>query len=214
MKQGQTIRCVAVFISILLVTQVSVYAAHFIAGGGRYSPDNMSQVDVEFQFLGVGVRPVSDPIDPIIDTHIQFTIIHPSGSIPFRLFTSGTELKPFTVDPVPPTSPPPPDRHIITITGKMLSKLVLGVEPDDQHLTEIVEFEVRAVDEKRSGPDGNPLPESLTLTLHYDATQDTASRLLETLGADLVTCNADICTLTLAGMMIEGEIESHTAGGE
>ena len=214
MKQGQMTGCVAVFIAVLLVTQVSVYADHFIAGGGRYSPDNRPQVVVEFQFLGVGVRPVSDPIDPIIDTHIRFTIIHPSGSIPFRLFTSGTELKPFDVVPVPPTSPPPPDRHIITITGKMLSKLVLGVEPDDRHLTEIVEFEVRAMDEKRSDPDGNPLPESLTLTLHYDATQDTASLLLETLGADLVTCNADICTLTLAGTTIEGEIESHTAGGE
>jgi hypothetical protein len=213
MKQGQTIGCVAVFIAVFLVTQASVYANHFIAGGGRYSPDNMPQVNVEFQFLGVGVRPVSDPIVPIIDTHIQFVIIHPSGSIPFRLFTSGTELKPFDVKPEPPP-PPSPDRHIITITGKMLSKLVLGVEPDDQHLTEIVEFEVRAMDEKRSDPDGNPLPESLTLTLHYDATQDTASRLLETLGADLVTCNADICTLTLAGTTIEGEIESHTAGGE
>ena len=213
MKQGQMTGCVAVFIAVFLVTQASVYAAHFIAGGGRYSPDNMPQVSVKFQFLGVGSRPVSDPIVPIIDTHIQFTIIHPSGSIPFRLFTSGTELKPFMVEPVPPSSPPP-DRHIITITGKMLSKLVLGVEPDDQHLTEIVDFEVEAKDEKRSDPDGNPLPESLTLTLHYDATQDTASRLLETLGADLVTCNADICTLTLAGTTIEGEIESHTAGGE
>jgi hypothetical protein len=111
------------------------------------------------------------------------------------------------VEPVPPTSPPPPDRHIITITGKMLSKLVVGVEPNDRHLTEIVEFEVRAVDEKRSDPDDNPLPESLTLTLRYDATQPTASRL-----ADLVTCNAGICTLTLEGRMIDGEIESHTAG--
>ena len=213
MKQGQTIGCGAVLIAVLLVTQVSVYAAHFIAGGGRYSPNNMPQVSVEFQFLGVGVRPVSDPIDPIIDTHIQFTIIHPSGSIPFRLFTSGTELEPFMVEPFPPTSSPP-DRHNITITGKMLSKLVVGVEPDDQHLTEIVDFEVHAMDEKRSDPDGNPLPESLTLTLRYNETQPTASRLLEILGADLVDCNADICTLTLAGTTIEGEIESHTTGGE
>jgi hypothetical protein len=220
MKQGQTIGCVAVFIAILLVTQASVYANHFIAGGGRYSPDNMPQVSVKFQFLGVGFRPVSDPIVPIIDTHIQFTIVIPyedtSGSIPFRLFTSGTELKPFTVDPVPPTSPPPPDRHIITITGKMLSKLVLGVEPDNQHLTEIVDFTVEARDEKAPEPGSEPLPESLTLTLQYRETpqRDTADWLSETLGADLVPCNAGICTLTLAGMMIEGEIESHTAGGE
>lgn len=213
MKQGQTIRCAAVLIAVLLVTQASVYADHFIAGGGRYSPINMSQVIVKFQFLGVGFRPASDPIEPIIDTHIQFTIVHQNGSMPFRLFTSGTELNPFDVvpEPLPPSSP---DRHLITITGKMLSKLVLGIEPDDRHLTEIVDFRVEAVDEKRLGPDRKPLPESLTLTLHYDATQDTAPLLLETLGADLVTCNADICTLTLTGMTLAFEIESHTAGGE
>jgi hypothetical protein len=175
----------------------------------------MPQVSVKFQFLGVKSR-LTDPPVPVIDTHIQFTIVisseDTSGSIPFRLFTSGTELEPFMVVPDPPTSPPPPDRHLITITGKMLSKLVLGVEPDDQHLTEIVDFEVHAMDEKRSDPDGNPLPESLTLTLRYNETQPTASRLLEILGADLVDCNAGICTVTLEGIMIDGEIESHTAG--
>lgn len=130
--------------------------------------------------------------------------------MPFRLFTSGTELDyPFRVVSDPPNIDPPP-RHLITITGKMLSKLVLGVEPDDQHLTEIIDFEVNAVDVNlpEAGSD------SVTLILHYNATQPTASLLLETLGADLVTCNADTCTLTLAGTTIEGEIESHTAGGE
>jgi hypothetical protein len=220
MKQGQTIGCVAVFIAILLVTQASVYANHFIAGGGRYSPINMPQVSVKFQFLGVKSRP--DLTVPVIDTHIQFTIIIPyedtSGSTKYlRLFTSGTELDLFDVisDP-PPPPPPPPDRHIITITGKMLSKLVWDVEPDDQHLTEIVDFTVEARDEKAPEPGSEPLPESLTLTLQYRETpqRDTADWLLETLGADLVPCNAGICTLTLAGTMIEGEIESHTTGGE
>jgi hypothetical protein len=223
MKQGQMIKCVAICIAVLLVTQASVYARHFIAGGGRYSPTNMSQISVKFQFVGVGFRPISDsdPIVPIIDTHIQFTIVIPyedtSGSISYlRLFTSGTELEPFTVvpEPLPPSSP---DRHFITITGKMLSKLLWVVEPDEQHLTEIVDFQVEAVDEKRSDPAGNPLPEFLTLTLHYRETPqlDTADRLLETLGgAGLVTCNAGICTLTLTGMTLEFEIESHTAGGE
>ncbi|MDH3604912.1 MAG: hypothetical protein OEU26_35350 [Candidatus Tectomicrobia bacterium] len=210
MKQGQTIGCVGVFIAVLLVTQASVYAAHFIAGGGRYSPDNMPQVSVRFQFLGVGVVPVSGPVVPIIETHIQFTIVHPSGSMPFRLFTSGAVIDPFTVVRVPPTSPPPPDRHIITITGNMLSKLVWGVEPDEQHLTEIVDFTVEAMDEKFPGA----VSDSLTLTLRYNATQPTASRLSETLGAELVPCIDDICTLTLTGTMIEGEIESHTAGDE
>jgi hypothetical protein len=177
----------------------------------------MPQVSVKFQFLGVKSR-LTDPTVPVIDTHIQFTIVIPyedtSGSTRyFRLFTSGTELDLFTVvsDP-PPPPPPPPDRHIITITGKMLSKLVWDVEPDDQHLTEIVDFAVNAMDEKapESGSD------SLTLTLHYRETpqRDTADWLLETLGAELVTCSADICTLTLAGILTEGEIESHTAGGE
>ena len=213
MKQGQTIGCVAVFIAVLLVARASVYAAHFIAGGGRYSPINMSQVSVKFQFLGVKSR-LTDPPVPVIDTHIQFTIVIPyedaNGSTSYlRLFTSGTELDLFNVISDPP-SPPPPDRHIITITGKMLSKLVWGIEPDDQHLTEIVDFEVTAMDEKLPGASSD----SLTLTLRYNATQPTASRLLEILGVDLVDCNAGICTLTLAGTTIEGEIESHTAGGE
>ena len=217
MKQGQTIGCVAVFIAILLVTQASVYANHFIAGGGRYSPDNMPQVSVKFQFLGVKSRLIDPPV-PVIDTHIQFTIVIPyedaNGSTSYlRLFTSGTELDLFNVISDPP-SPPPTDRHIITITGKMLSKLVLGVEPDNQHLTEIVDFTVEARDEKAPEPGSEPLPESLTLTLQYRETpqRDTADWLSETLGADLVPCNAGICTLTLEGIMIDGEIESHTAG--
>jgi hypothetical protein len=209
MKQGQTIGCVAVFIAVLLVTQASVYANHFIAGGGRYSlTSNMSEISVRFQFLGV-VSGLPDTAVPVIETHIQWAIVHPGGSMPFRLFTSGTELDLFSVVADPPTIDPP-TRHLITITGKMLSKLVLGVEPDDQHYTEIVDFTVDAVDANlpEAGSD------SVTLILHYNATQRTASLLLETFGADLVTCNADICTLTLAGIMIEGEIESHTAGGE
>ena len=211
MKQGQTIGCVAVCIAVLLVTQASVYAAHFIAGGGRYSPINMSQVSVKFQFLGVKSR-LTDPPVPVIDTHIQFTIVIPyedaNGSTSYlRLFTSGTELDLFNVISDPP-SPPPPDRHIITITGKMLSKLVWGIEPDDRHLTEIVDFTVGAKDEKLP----EAVSDSLTLTLRYNETQPTASRLLEILGADLVDCNAGICTLTLEGIMIDGEIESHTAG--
>lgn len=66
---------------------------------------------------------------------------------------------------------------------------MLGVEPEDQHLTEIVDFEVNAVDVNlpEAGSD------SVTLILHYNATQPTASLLLETLGADLVTCNQIGC---------------------
>ncbi len=42
----------------------------------------------------------------------------------FRLFTSGTELDPFTVTELDPN---PRDRDIVTLTGKMLSRIVLGV---------------------------------------------------------------------------------------
>ena len=213
MKQGQTIECMAVCIAILLVTQVSVYAAHFIAGGGRFSlTSNTSEAFVRFQFLGVlrvsdtGV--LVDPVVPVIETHIQFAIVHPIGSMPFWLFTSGIEIDPFTVASDPP-APPPPDRHIITITGRMLSKLVWGVEPDDHHLTEIVDFEVKVVDAKTEAD-----TDFLTLILYYNENQPTARRLLETLGMDLVKCGAGICTVTLAGILTEGEIESHTTGGE
>jgi hypothetical protein len=99
----------------------------------------------------------------------------------------------------------------------MLSKLVLGIEPDDQHLTEIVDFKVEAKDEKAPESGSKPLPESRSWILQYRETPQlgtTADWLLATLGETQVPCNAGICTLTLTGTMIEGEIESHTAGGE
>jgi hypothetical protein len=92
----------------------------------------------------------------------------------------------------------------------VLSKFVMGVAPDDQHLTDIVNFEVIAVDAALPG-EGT---DSMTLRLDYRATEDTAPLLLDAFGPGLMVCNADICTLTLTGVLTEGEIESHTSGGE
>jgi hypothetical protein len=190
--------------AILLAVQTSVDANHFIAAGVRYSlASNMVEISVRCQFLGV-LTGLPDAATPVIETDIQCAILHPANSMPFRLFISGTEVNPFTVVADSQT------QHTITITGKMLSKLGLGVEPDDQHLTEIVNFEVIAVDAALPGAG----VDSMTLRLDYRVTEDTAPLLLDAFGPDLMVCNADVCTLTLTGVLTEGEIESHTTGGE
>jgi hypothetical protein len=204
MKQGQILGCVTVLMAILFAAQTSVYANHFIAGGGHYSiTSNTSEISVRCQFLGV-LTGLPDAPTPVIETHIECAILPPGDPMPFRLFTSGTEVDLFTVVEDSDT------QHTITITGKMLSKLVMGVAPDDQHFTEIVNFEVTAVDAAIPGAG----TDSMTLRLDYHATDSTAPLLLDTLGPDLVTCNADLCALTLTGVLTEGEIESHTAGGD
>jgi hypothetical protein len=204
MKQSQILGRVMVLIAVLLATQTPVHANHFIAGGGRYAvTSNTSETSVRFQFLGV-VTGLPVAAVPVIEPHIQFAILHPEGDKPFRLFTSGTELDPFTV--VADSQ----NTHHINMTGNMLSRLVMGIEPDDQHLTEIVRFEVNAVDAALPGAG----TDSITLRLDYSATGATVPILLETLGENLVVCTADICSLTLTGVLTEGEIESHTAGGD
>jgi hypothetical protein len=55
--------------------------------------------------------------------------------------------------------------------------------------------------------------DSFTLEIHYRAPQDIGPLLFEALGADLVACNADTCTLTVRGTLRDGEIEVHTAAG-
>jgi hypothetical protein len=194
-----------VFVGGLLVTMTSVYANHFIAGGVIYSPtSDLSETSVQCQFLGVKSRLTPDEF--VIPTTIHCTVVHKGESISFRLFTSGTKLDPFTVEREPTKGD-----HIITLTGKMRSRLVLGVGSERRHLTEIAPFKAVGVDVPLPGTD----PESFTLTLYYSASKDIGplvSKALE--GTGLVTCNADTCTLTVAGAVIDGEIESHTASGE
>jgi hypothetical protein len=122
----------------------------------------------------------------------------------FRLFTSDTALDPFTVITTPNVG------DIVTLTGKMLSKLVVGVGSNRRHYTEIAPFEAVGVDVAIPGAGRD----AFTLTIHYSASQDIGPLLLDALGAELVTCNADTCTLTVTGTLADGEIEGHTAGGE
>jgi len=125
--------------------------------------------------------------------------------MPFRLFLSGTKLDPFTVKRESAEA----DR-IITLTGKMRSQLVVGVGAERRHFTEIAPFKAVGVDVP-PGPDADP--ESFTLTIYYRASKDLGPLLSEALlGTGLVTCNADTCTLTVAGSVIDGEIEAHTSG--
>ena len=63
MKQGRTLGVIAVFVGGLLLNLTSVYAFHFIAGGGIYSlTSNGSETSVQFQFLGVKSIPPPDEL--------------------------------------------------------------------------------------------------------------------------------------------------------
>ena len=203
MKPGRMLGFMAVFVGGLLVTLTSVYANHFIAGGVIYSPtSDLSEISVQCRFLGVKSR--LSPDEFVVPTTIRCTVVHEGGAMSFRLFTSGTKLDPFTVE-----SEPTKGDRIITLTGKMRSQLVLGVGSEHRQFTEIAPFKAVGVDVPSPGTD----PESFTLTLYYSASKDIGPLLSKALeGTGLVTCNADTCTLTVAGTVMDGEIEANTSG--
>jgi hypothetical protein len=209
MKPGRTLGFIAVLVGGLLVTLTSVYANHFIAGGGRYSlaPDG-SETSVRFRFLGVAsASSLPEVFVPVIQTRIRCTVVHKGGDMSFRLVTSGTELDPFTVERL---NPPEQFPRRVTLTGKMLSKIVVGAGSERRHFTEIAPFEAVGVDAATPGAG----KDSFTLTIHYSASQDTGPLLLEALGTEFVTCNAATCTLTVTGTLTDGEVEGHTSGGD
>jgi len=215
MKQGRTLGVIAVFVGGLLLNLTSVYAFHFIAGGGIYSlTSNGSETSVQFQFLGVKSIPLPGELAiPLIPTTIQCTVVHKGESMSFRLSTSGTELDPFTVTELDPNSSRP---RKITLTGEMLSRIVLGVGSNNWHFpeiahTEIARFEAVGMDVEEPGAGRD----SFTLTIDYSASKDIGPLLFKTLGPELVNCtaNVDICTLTLTGT-VNGEVEGHTSAGD
>src|SRR5262245_52643812 len=185
MKQRRTLGVIAVFVGGLLFNLTSVYAFHFVAGGGIYSlTSNGSETSVQFQFLGVkSLPPPGELAIPLIPTTIQCTIVHKGESMSFRLFTSGTELDPFTVTELDPNSLRP---RKITLTGEMLSRIVLGVEsgrlpfPEIAH-TEIAHFEVVGMDVAEPGAGRD----SFTLTIDYSASKDIGPLLFKALGPNL-----------------------------
>jgi hypothetical protein len=187
----------------LFAAQSSVDAKHFIAGGGRYSLTlNTSEISVTFQFLGV-LKGLPDAIAPAIETDIQTTIRCPGCSPPLRILTSGTEVDIFDV--VANSQ----HQHSITMTGNMLSRLVRGEEPNHRHLTEIVHFQVNALDAALPGAG----KDAMTLRLDYRET-DSIAPIIKKNFSDLVTCDKGVCSLRLEGVLTEGEIESHTLGGD
>lgn len=202
MKPGRTLGVIAVFVGGLLVTLTSVYADHFMAGGVIYSPtSDLSETSVQCQFLGV--KSSVSPDEFVIPTTIQCTVVNQGGSMSFRLSISGTDLDPFTVET-------DHKGDIVTITGKMLSTLVLGVGSERRQFTEIAPFEAVGVDVAIPGAG----LDSFTLTLDYSASQDIGPLLLAALRTPLVQCKRGTCTLTVAGTVIDGDVEGHTAAGE
>jgi hypothetical protein len=206
MKKGRTLRFIVVFLSGFLATTTSVYAAHFAAAGvdSHITP----KTEVQFWFLGVSSRPTPDPeFMPVIPTQFQCTVVHKDKSMSFQLFASAKEIDPFTV-----VTSGPPEKGIdtITITGTLLSHIVFVSKRDVQSFTEIISFKAIGVDEAIPG-EGK---DSFDLEFEYSAKGIIGPLLSEALESEqLVTCDADTCTLRLIGKVEKGEIEGHSTGG-
>jgi hypothetical protein len=207
MKPGRTLGFIAVFVGGLLVTLTSVYANHIIAGGVIYSPtSDLSETSVQCQFFGV--KSSVTPGEFVVPTTIQCTVMHQGESRSLSLSTFGTALNPFTVENL---NPPAEFPRRVTITGRMLSQLVVGVGTDRQQFTEIAPSFTAAGEDVADPGVGQ---DSFTLTIDYDESLHIGPLLSEALGDALVTCNGDICTLTVAGTLKDGDVTSHTTGGQ
>jgi len=204
MKKGKTLRFIVVFLSGFLATTSSVYAFHFTAAGVK--SDITPETAVQFWFLGVSSpKPESKPVIP---TQFQCTVVHKGEDISFRLFASAQENASFKVEPSDPDNP---DRrpHIITITGKLLSHIVFVSKLGVRFFTEINDFTASGVDVALPGEDHD----TFDLKFEYSA-KGIGPLLSEALESELVTCDADTCTLSLKGTVEFGEIEAHTSGGD
>jgi len=211
MKKGRTLRFMVVFLSGFLATTTSVYAAHFAAAGvdSHITP----KTEVQFSFLGVSSRPTPDPeFMPVIPTQYQCTVVHKDESMSFQLFASAKEIDPFTV--VTSVPPDDPDKRIdtITITGTLLSHIVFVSKGDVQSFTEIISFTAIGVDKAIPGAG----EDTFDLNFDYSAKGIIGPLLSEALKSEqLVTCDANTCTLSLKGTVEKGkgEIEAHSTGG-
>jgi hypothetical protein len=217
MKPRRTLGFIAVFVGGLLATLTSVYANHVIAGGVIYSPtSNLPETSVQCQFFGV--KSSVTPGAFVVPTTIQCTVMHQGEPMSFSLSTSGTELDPFTVENLNPSAQFP---RRVTITGMMLSTLVVGVGTDQRKFTEMASFEAVGEDVADPGADPNRVDhDSFTLTIDYDKSldigrllSDALGTLSDALGTPLVKCKST-CTLTVAGRLIDGDVTSHTSAGD
>jgi len=204
MKKGRILRFIVVFLSGFLATTTSVYAAHFTAAGveSHITPGTI----VQFWFLGV-TSPTLD-FAPVIPTQFQCTVVHKDESMSFQLFAYAKEIDPFTVV----TSEPPEKRiDTITITGTLLSHIVFVSKLDAQSFTEIISFTATSVDKTIPGAG----EDTFDLKFEYSAKGIIGPLLSEALESEqLVTCDADTCTLSLKGTVEKGEIEAHSTGGD
>lgn len=209
MKLGKVLGCMAVVVGSLLVTLSAVSANHFIAGGVLYAPTrNLSETAVQCRFLGVKSRRV--PGKFVTPATIQCTLMHQEGSTLLELLLSGTALEPFDIV----EGTPEVGYHTLTLRGQMRSLLVREREDEQRRMTELASFEavgITIAPGNVPGPGADP--ESLRLTLVYSARRDIGPLLARVL-PDLVRCDPRACTVVLAGPVIDGEMESHTAGGE
>lgn len=213
MRLRKTLGCMAVAVGGLLGPVSSVSADHFLAGGVLYAPtSDPSETTVQCRFLGVKSRVA--PGTFVTPTTIQCTVVHYDGPKSFKLSLSGTALEPFDIVKGVPVS----GYHTFTLRGQMRSLLVRDGEGDGQRrMTERATLEAVGITiAPGTVPGPGAAPESLSLTLVYSARKDIGPLLAKVLGPPLATCDrsAATCTVTLAGPVIDGEMESHTTGGE
>jgi hypothetical protein len=123
----------------------------------------------------------------------------------FRLFASVKEIEVFKVDTDKDTK-----FDTITITGKLLSRIFFVSEQGVRFFTETTGFTATSVDKTIPGAG----EDTFDLKFEYSAKGIIGPLLSEALKSEqLVTCDADTCTLSLKGTVEKGEIEAHSTGG-
>jgi len=195
MKKGATVGLMSVFAGVLVATLTSVYACHTFHGGGRYSIDSIDSIDDPKIFAEFQLNPNS----------VQVNITHNDDSTSFQVRAHST-----TFDFEIPCDPDLP--RTVTITGEMESTIVLGAGPERQTFTETVPFTVLGQDNAPPGASGDSL--SLTLCYSADGGQEPPfAALFGGCAPPPEACATPTCAITFAGMVEDGDLSIHTAGG-
>jgi hypothetical protein len=156
-----------------------------------------SETSVQFEFM-VASRPTAEPAE------VQCKVMSKGVPRPFQLFTSSMTINSFQIVTAPDSG-----IDTLTISGELLSTIVLGEGPDSKHFMEIAPFTVVAVDVKTPRGDGD----SFALTITYSGTQETGPQL-EELGFGNCDSSTATCEVTFEGTLDTGDIVLHGSSGD